>query len=65
MPSIVTISTFLTGGICVHGHFFLKIFRGLFEREFTEREFHIHFHTKRAKPHEIVNDLARVRTVIE
>ena len=37
----------------------------MIEREFAEREFHIHFHAQRAQPHEIVNDLARMRAVIE
>jgi hypothetical protein len=37
----------------------------LLEREFAQREFYVYFHTQRAKPHEIVNDLPRVRAVIK
>jgi len=44
---------------------FLQMFRSLLEREFTEREFYIHFHRQRVQTHKIVNDLAFVRTVVE
>ncbi len=37
----------------------------MLEREFAERKFHVHFHPQRAQAHEIVNDLARVRAVVE
>ena len=56
---------FLTRGLLVHRDFLLQIFGGLLKGEFAEREFHVHFHAQRAQSHEIVNDLARVRTVIE
>jgi hypothetical protein len=37
----------------------------LIESEFAERKFHVHFYAQRAESHEIVNDLARVRAVVE
>src|SRR6266550_4464117 len=56
---------FLARRLFVHRNFFLQVFRGLCERELAERKFHVHFHAQRAETHEIVNDLARVRAVIE
>jgi hypothetical protein len=37
----------------------------LVERKLAEREFDVHFHAQRAEAHEIVNDLACVRAIIE
>ena len=37
----------------------------MLEREFAQCKFHVHFHAQRSQSHEIVNDLARVWTVIE
>src|SRR5205085_5130960 len=56
---------FLTRGVRIHRHFFFEVLCGLIEREFTEREAHVHFHAKRAQTHEIVNNFARVRAVVE
>ena len=49
----------------IHRDFFFEIFRGLLECEFAEGESHVHFHAERAQTHEIVNDLASVRAVVE
>ena len=38
---------------------------GLLERELAEHDFRVHFDPERAEPHKIVNDLARVRAVVE
>ena len=56
---------FLPGRLRIHRHFFFEIFRRLLEREFAERELHVHFHPQRPQAHEVVNDLARVRAVVE
>src|SRR5439155_19087197 len=56
---------FLARSLRVHRDFLLKILCRFFQRELAERQFHIYFHPERAQPHEIVNNLARVRAVIE
>src|SRR5436309_10610652 len=43
----------------------MQIFRGLIEGELSERESYIYFHAESAQTHKVVNDLARVRAVIE
>src|SRR5947209_3820296 len=49
----------------IHRHFLLQVFGSLLQGEFSKRELHIHFHPERAQAHEVVNDLARVGTVVE
>src|SRR5438105_1108057 len=43
----------------------MQIFRGLIESELSERESYIYFDAESAQTHKVVNDLARVRAVIE
>ena len=49
----------------VHRHFLFQVVRGLFQREFAERELYIHFYAERTKTHEAVNRLAGARIVVE
>ena len=56
---------FLARSLFIHRDFVLQVFGGLFQREFAERKFHVHFHSQRAEAHEVVNDLASVRAVVE
>src|SRR5215813_9879728 len=56
---------FRARGLRVHRHLFLQVFCGLVERELSERESYIHFHAERTQTHEVVNNLARMRAIVE
>ena len=56
---------FLARSCRIHRHCVFQIFRRLIEGEFAERESHVHFHAERAQAHEVVDDLAGVRAVVE
>jgi hypothetical protein len=56
---------FLSCRLRIHRHFFFQIFRGLLEGELTERKFYIDLDAERSQAHEVVDDLARVRAVVE
>ena len=50
---------------CVHRDSLFEILAASSNENLRKGQFHIDFHPEGAQPHEIVNNLARVRTVIE
>src|SRR5436309_4748347 len=58
-------SRFCVRRACVHGHGVLEILGRLRDAEFTERELHVDFHAQRSQPHEVPDDFARARAVVE
>ena len=52
-------------GSPVHGHGAGKVVGALLQREFAQRQLHVHLHPQRPKAHEAVNGFSRVRIVVE